>query len=390
MITFEEALDIVVKAGRQMDVERVVLNDSLGRFLAEDVASDMDIPPFNKSAMDGFACRRGDPSSVLEVVETIAAGCSPTKKILPGQCSRIMTGAMVPEGADRVVRVEDTEKTDDGRIILKVIEQRDNVSFKGEDVRIGDIVLKKGNRIEPQHIAVMASVGCTEPVVFIRPKVGILSTGNEIVEPGFKPGSTQIRNSNAYQLIAQVTRAGAIANYLGIIPDDESETYNRLKIALTENDVVIMTGGVSMGDFDFIPGVFEKLGIDIRFRTIAMQPGKPTVFGLLGEKYIFGLPGNPVSSFNVFELLVRPLLSCMMGQSFSSGFLRLPLGTELKRKKSDRLSWIPVTISEGRVFSLEYHGSAHILSLVKANGIAAIPINVTELKTGELVDVRQI
>lgn len=390
MITFEEALKIVLSSSREMPVERVDLSDSLGRFLAEDVISDMDMPPFNKSAMDGFACKRGDNSDNFKVVETIAAGCLPARKISDGECARIMTGAMIPEGADTVVRIEDTEATGENTIRINFFEKGDNIARRGEDIKIGDRVLTKGVRIAPEHIAVLASVGYTRPAVFIRPRIGIFSTGDEIVEPGIKPGLTQIRNSNGYQLAAQVTRAGALAEYRGLIPDDETLTFDAIFKAIDENDIVILSGGVSLGTFDFLPRVFERLGVEIRFRTIAMQPGKPTVFGTVGKKFIFGLPGNPVSSYNTFELLVRPFLSKMMGQEYCSGFLQLPMGEIYRRRKSDRLSWIPVSIREGKVYPLDYHGSAHILSLTRADGIGAVPINTTELKTGEIINVRQI
>jgi molybdopterin molybdotransferase len=253
-------------------------------------------------------------------------------------------------------------------------------------------VLEKGILIKPQHIAVMASVGYTEVLLAKQPKVGIVSTGDELVEPALIPAPSQIRNSNGHQLVAQIKRAGALPNYIGIAEDSEEVTYNTITKALKENDIVLLTGGVSMGDFDFVPDIMAKAGIDIKFQSIAVQPGKPTLFGTFeNDKYIFGLPGNPVSSYTQFELLVRPLILKLMGISSLPYPIKLPMGAEYKRRKSRRKSFIPVTISpEGKVFPVEYHGSAHIHSYVFADGITSIDIGKERLEIGELVDVRQI
>jgi len=391
MITFEEALKIVLDNAPQCGTEKVRLENSMGRFLAEDVTSDVEMPPFDKSAMDGFACRHVDQDKELEILETIAAGSPPQKKVGEGECARIMTGAMVPKGADVVVKVEDTEITPGGKVrVMKPI-TKSNIAMKAEDVQVGDVAVTAGIRIEPQHIAVMASVGRTEPLVAIKPSVGVISTGDEIVEAKYKPSLSQIRNSNGPQLTAQAVRAGARAKYFGIARDDEKVTFDMLSRALDESDVVLLSGGVSMGDFDFIPGVLEKLGIELKFKTVAIQPGKPTVFGLRNEKRIFGLPGNPVSSFTTFELFVRPMLNKMMDAREPYRRLRLPLEVDYTRKKANRMSWIPVQFTEeGTVIPLEYHGSAHIYALAGAHAMAAVPAGTKLLKKGEKVDVRQV
>ena len=391
MVTFEEALNIVLESSFLIETEGVSLPDASGRVLAQDVVSDVDMPPFDKSAMDGYACRRDNLTGVLEIIETIPAGAVPEKKINPGQCARIMTGARIPEGADCVIKVEETETTAEGEVRFIAGQTRDNIARKAEDARRGDIVLGSGMLLAPQHIAVLASVGCTFPIVFRKPRVAILSTGDEIVEPDLIPGPSQVRNSNAWQLIAQVKRAGGLPFYHGIIRDSKDETRIALEKALAENDIVLLSGGVSMGDYDFVPGVFEALGLEIRFRTIAIQPGKPTVFAVRGDKRIFGLPGNPVSSFNLFTLLVAPLIGKMTGRKAGFGIRRLPMGAAYQRKKSDRLSWIPVSFSEdGKVYPVEYHGSAHIHALAYADGIAAIEAGRNTVNTGEFVDVRFI
>jgi molybdopterin molybdotransferase len=390
MIRFEEALKIVTEKALSCRSERISLIGSVGRVLQEDVISDINMPPFNRSAVDGFACRREDLSEELTVIETIRAGQSPQKQVGKGQCIRIMTGSPVPEGADCVLMVEETVETGEGKIRFTGTGTKSNISRFAEDVREGDRVIEAGTILQPQHIAIMAAAGYVEPLVAVRPNVGIISTGDEIVEPHLRPGPSQIRNSNGYQLIEQVRKAGALASYLGIAADTEMATMDHILKGMDENDIVLLTGGVSMGTFDFVPAVMEKAGISILFRTIALQPGKPTIFGTRGEKRIFGLPGNPVSSFTLFEVLVKPMLWKMMGVKEYYVPLRLPMGTAYERRRTDRMQWLPVRISDGKVFPLEYHGSAHIFSLATAHGLAAIPFGVSKLSPGEFLDVRPI
>ncbi|MBU2650788.1 MAG: molybdopterin molybdotransferase MoeA [Bacteroidetes bacterium] len=391
MILFEEALALVLENVPVLPSEEIPFMESIGRVLAAPVTSDLNMPPFDKSAMDGFAFRMSDMDKELLIRETIPAGKVPEKAIGEGQCSKIMTGAMIPQGADAVVPVEDTEPAGRDSIRILADKVKTNISRLGEDVREGDIVLTAGTWVQPPHIAVMASVGCTKPRVAVKPKIGIISTGDELVEPDEKPGPSQIRNSNSWQLLAQAKLSGAEPYYYGIAPDTEDESYRILDKAIHENQVVLLTGGVSMGDFDFIPKVFRKLGIRIIFETVAMQPGKPTVFGHLGDKRIFGLPGNPVSSYNTFNIFVKPMIRRMMGMKENDKRLILPMGVTYQRKRSDRMSWIPVSINrEGFVIPLEYHGSGHIHSLSSADGMIAIPIGETILKEGARVHVRQL
>ncbi|MBP6871538.1 MAG: molybdopterin molybdotransferase MoeA [Bacteroidales bacterium] len=390
MITYEEALEIVLRNTYLSDKETVQIQEAIGRTLADDVFSDINMPPFNRSAVDGFACRRADLGQPLEVIETVRAGLFPQKVIGQGQCTRIMTGAPVPSGADCVIMVEETKETGEGWIIFTGAHTKTNISPFAEDVKEGDGVLKAGTMIAPQHIAIMAAVGCVRPVVSKKPRVAVIATGDEIVEPHLKPGISQIRNSNGYQLTAQAIRSGAEANYMGIAPDTEEDTFRILDNALDQADVILLTGGVSMGTFDFVPKILEKAGIEILFRTISVQPGKPTVFGVKRDKRIFGLPGNPVSSFTIFEILVKPMLWKMMGIKDPVRNMILPFGGHYQRKRGDRMQWLPVKIKAGKVYPLEYHGSAHIFALADADAIAAIPLGITELNEGDLIDVRPV
>ncbi|HNW98368.1 MAG TPA: molybdopterin molybdotransferase MoeA [Bacteroidales bacterium] len=391
MIKFEEAYKIISESVKQLGIEEVSLNDSLNRILAEDIKSDINIPPFNKSAMDGYACRRSDLKNILDVLEIIPAGQAPTKIIKENQCSKIMTGAPVPEGADCVIMVEQTEIVSENKIRFTASDTLNNIAYKAEDVNKGEVVLKKGTLIQPQHIAVLASVGVVKPMVTKQPKVAVISTGDEIIEPNGIPGPSQIRNSNAYQLIAQIKKLNCIPVYMGIAPDDPEKTNKIISEAIKKTDVILLTGGVSMGDFDFIPGILKKKNIDIKFQKILVKPGSPTVFGVSNNCWIFGLPGNPVSTFTIFEMIVKPFLNKIIGNNSEIKNLKFPIAADFKRKKFDRLNWIPVIFNEnGEVATIEYHGSGHIHSLCFADGIMIIPFGISEIKKGEPVDVRPL
>ena len=388
MISFEEAFRIVMNHVAVFPSERVNILDSLGRILAEDIYSDIDMPPFNKSAVDGFACRKTDLGHDFEVIETIPAGNTPELTVSKGKCSRIMTGGMLPEGSDFVIMVEDTQILDSGMMHSTKKQTVRNICYQGEDIKAGDKILSKGTLIKPQHIAILAAAGAVNPKVSKRVHVGILSTGDELVEPEHLPSPSKIRNTNAYQLIAQVSAAGAIPQYGGIAADTEISLGALLSDSLDQNDIVLLTGGVSMGDFDYVPKAMENMEIEILFKSVAIQPGRPTVFGKRGNQFIFGLPGNPVSSFVLFEVLVKPFLLKTMGCNEEPAILHLPLGTTFTRKKSTRKSMIPVRIENGLVFPVEYHGSAHINAYGQAHGIITIEIGKTELVKGEIADVR--
>jgi molybdopterin molybdotransferase len=390
-ITFEKAYETVMNSAFTVGVETVPFNESLNRVLADDIRSDMNIPPFNKATVDGFACRRADLGNELEILETIAAGRKPEKTISENRCSRIMTGAIVPDGADTVFMVEDSEILVTGKVKYKGSFTKENIAFKGEDIKTGDIVLHQGHMIRPQDIAVMATVGSALVTVSRMIRVSVISSGDELVEPSEKPGISQIRNSNAYQLMAQIKRSGALGKYEGIARDSEEETFRIVKQALSQSDIVIITGGVSMGDFDFIPSVLEKAGVKILFSRVKVQPGKPTTFGIHSDSLVFGLPGNPVSSFVQFELLARPLICRMMGYTYEPPALPLLMKDSFYRKSADRMGWIPVMISkEGEVSPVEYHGSAHISSLVNADGLIGLQIGKHNIEKGETVSVRQL
>ena len=426
MLSFEEALGVVLNSARGFSSERVDIDQAANRVLAEDVRSDMDIPPFNKSAMDGYACRRADlfrhtdggQARELTVVETIPAGYRPTKSVGPAQCAKIMTGGMVPDGADCVLMKEYVETTSENAIRFVGGQTADNICRKAEDVSAGQVVLTKGTVLKPHHIAVLASVGHTRPMVSRRPRVGIMATGNELVEPASRPELSKIRNSNSVQLAAQAKAMGVPATDYGIAEDTEAAIDAMFKKAAEENDVVIISGGVSVGDFDLVPEVLKRNNVRLLFESIAVKPGKPTVYGVVARAecrgrpardpkagrlrhdagkmpatrvYCFGLPGNPMSTFVQFEILIKPFLYKLMGHEYKYPNIQMPLDELIERKNTDRQVWFPVAITNaGTVRLIEYHGSAHISSLCDADGLIRVDVGVARLEKGALVQVRLI
>jgi len=391
MISFEDALKKIQENAHTIGTEKVGFENSLNRVLAEDIVSDMDMPPFDKSAMDGYACRREDLKNELEVIEVIPAGHWPQKKVGRNQCSKIMTGAPLPQGADTVIMIEQVKTLADNRIVFTGDDTKSNVCPRGDDVTAGNLVLKKGTLIRAKHIPVLASVGAVNVKVFKQPRVVVVSTGNELVEPEIKPGLSQIRNSNGYQLVCQVKELGIPANYAGIVKDNFAATKAIFEKTMAEAEVLIMSGAVSVGDYDYVPDVLKQSGFDIHFHGVYVKPGKRTLFATHENKWFIGVPGNPVSSFVQFETLIKPLLLSITGNSAMPRFLNLPLEADFKRKNAVRKAYVPVVITqEGLVKKIEYHGSAHINSLSYADGLMEIEQGIKEIKKGTLVHVRPI
>jgi molybdopterin molybdotransferase len=382
MITIIEAYTIITRTVQPLCTGNVNLNAAAGRTLAQDVLSDMDMPPFNKSAVDGYACRREDLDKPLKVIEMIPAGYFPKEKIVAGTCSKIMTGAKVPDGASCVVMVEQT-KEENGYMHFSGTTSS-NFALQGEDAIKGQKLLQSGTLIRPQHIAVMASAGCTQPLVYKQPSIAIFATGNELVEPSAIPGPGQIRNSNGYQTLSQCLKAGFNAVYSGIIPDDPDLTFRTLSDATDKYDVVILSGGVSMGDLDFIPSVMKKLGFRILFDSLAVQPGKPTTLAEKDNKYILGLPGNPVSSLVQFNLIGKKLIYQLSGFDYLWDSYPLKMAHSYVRKKTERTGFVPVTLNENsEIELLKYNGSAHIQALPVATGFLMVNEGTSGIKQGE-------
>ncbi len=391
MIQFDEALAIVTAPIHNQTIETISLEDSLNRVLAENVFTDTAIPPFNKSAMDGYACRKNDIHEHLEIIDEIPAGKIPLRKIGKNQCARIFTGAMVPDGADTVLMQEDIEKT--GTQTIKFIGEKthSNICYLGEDVKEGEQVLSKGILLLPQHIAILATIGHTRVKVYKRPVVCIISTGDELIEPSLKPVGSQIRNSNALQLIGQIKQLGLDVLNLGIVKDDKASILQIILQAKQQADVILITGGVSVGDYDFVPQVLIDAGFEIIFHGIKIKPGKPILFGKSNQHWCFGLPGNPVSVFVQFELLIKPFLLNLMNAKCNQRFIKIPAATSFQIKDITRLTLVPINFSEeGTVIPIDYHGSADIHAYTKAEGIMKMPLGKNKIEQGELVDVRPL
>jgi molybdopterin molybdotransferase len=405
MLPFDEAYKIVLDSAHTLGSERVDIAGAANRILAEDIKSDTDIPPRDISVFDGYTCRRQDLANELKIIETIPAGMPPKKRIGPKQCAKIMTGATMPDGADCVFMVEFAENPTAGTVRFTGENTDDNIRPQGRDIKTGQVVLQSGIRIRPQDIAVLAMVGHAEVLVAKKPKVGIIATGDELVEPHVKPSPWRLRNSNGPQLAAQLESVGALVTDYGIAKDTTGEINQLFKKAAGENDVVLVSGGVSMGDFDLVPGILKQNDIELLFEKIALKPGKPTVFGVVARAAsprkhgqdgrattnCFGLPGNPVSTFVVFELLVKPFLYKLMGHDYAPPNIRMPLDESLRRKDTERQGWMPVEITDaGKLRKVEYHDSGHINALCGADGLVYMEVGVAEIQEGTLVQVRLI
>jgi molybdopterin molybdotransferase len=391
MLPFDEAYKIVLDSAHTLGSERVDITQAASRILAEDIKSDTDMPPRDISVFDGYACRRQDLANELKIIETIPAGMPPKKTIGPNQCAKIMTGAAVPDGADCVFMVELAENHKAGTVRFTGEKTDDNIRPQGRDIKTGQVVLQSGTRLRPQDIAVLATVGHAEILVARKPMVGIIATGDELVEPHSKPSPWRLRNSNSPQLAAQLESVGVLVTDYGIAKDTTGEIDQVFKKAAGENDVVILSGGVSMGDFDLVPGILKQNDIELLFEKIALKPGKPTVFGISEGLYCFGLPGNPVSTFVVFELLVKPFLYKLLGHDYAPPNIRMPLDESINRKDTERRGWMPVKITDaGKLRKVEYHDSGHINALCGADGLVCMEVGVAEIREDTIVQVRLI
>lgn len=394
MISVDEALQIVLRKAKKQPVKKVKLENALGLCLAEDIKSDLNMPPFNRSAMDGYAVIASDikPQTELDVIENIRAGYNPKKVIRRGQASKIMTGSVVPKGADAVIKVEETEPLGSGKRVrfLQEIKKGANIAIKGEDVRIGKVVLRKGTRIRPQEIGILAAVGASNIKVFSAPCLGIISTGDELVEITRKPKPWQIRNSNSHSIAAQARQIVTDVEIMGRSNDNKNAIRKVVEKGL-KKDMLILSGGVSMGDYDLVGCVLKELGVKIFFDKVALRPGKPTVFGMKDDKLIFALPGNPVSTFVTFELFVKPCIKKMMGfLSYGHPIMHAELEKAISIKKKRR-EYRPALLRQvdgiWKVSLIDWHGSGDLFSTTKANCLLIIRESVEKLNAGDMVEV---
>ncbi len=395
MISVEEALGIVLSNLPERKVEQVPFRASLRRVLAENLSATCNIPPFNRSAMDGFALAAADVANApveLDIAGEIRAGGGMPEVLPPGKAMSIMTGAPVPRGADAVQIVEECRLSGNGQkvTILKPVQAQENIALLGSEAAEGEIVLRTGHRIGPAEIAVMATFGYSQVRVWKNPSIAVFATGDELVEIDQTPRPDQIRNSNAYCLQSQLTYMGLESEYLGIVRDNKDELREKMILGL-QYDVLIITGGVSMGEYDFVQEVFEELELEILFSKVAIKPGKPTVFARKGDTLIFGLPGNPISALVTFECFVRPALGSLCGMAQPE--LHRMKGELLAdmRQSSGRMAFFPAWVfwDEGglKVEPLRWKSSADIIGFTGANATYIFPRNRDHLRKGETVEV---
>jgi molybdopterin molybdotransferase len=394
MIDISEALNLVLRNLPERHTKTVRFDMALGFVLAEDLIATGNLPPFRRSSKDGYAVRASDVQKVpveLKIAGEVRAGDRSTRMLQEGEAITIMTGAVVPEGADAVQMVEYTERFSDGsRVIIKApVEPGQDIAPIGADAILGKTVIEAGRLIGPAEIAVMASFGHCNVKVWRKPSVGILATGSELVPVNETPADMQIRNSNTYSISSQLHLMGWKATRLGIARDEIEDLRKKIKLGLRK-DVLIITGGVSMGKYDLVKEAFLDLGLEVLFDKVAMKPGKPTVFARRGNKLIFGLPGNPVSSFMAFENFVRPALAKLAGHDQPGLFkIRGELQRELKQTPG-RTSFLPARTTwsndKWRVEPLKWKGSPDIFRFSRANAAIIFPADRDCLKSGEIVE----
>ncbi|MDD5301063.1 MAG: molybdopterin molybdotransferase MoeA [Gallionella sp.] len=390
-----EAQRVVLESVATMGAEQVKLEQSQGRVLAEEVRANRDQPPFDISAMDGYALRSADLAGIpatLEIIEDIKAGDLPTKTLAPGQCARIMTGAPMPQGADAVIRVEDTEALADSRVQINLaVKSGNDIRRLGENMRNGEVVLTPGTTITPGVIGVLATVKCAQVQVYRRPRVAILSTGNELEGLDEPVDPNKIPNSNSYALMGQVQALGIEPVLLGIARDDPEELARYLRRGL-EYDVLLVSGGTSVGVHDYVRPTIEALGAQMLFWRVSMKPGHPVAFGKIGEKIIFGLPGNPVSSMVCFEQFVVPALRRMMGHARTYRRTIEARMTHNVKHQPGRTEFIRVLLAKEAggyaATSTGAQGSGMLLSMARADGLAVIPGDSAGLTAGNTVTVQ--
>jgi molybdenum cofactor synthesis domain-containing protein len=400
MIPVAEAINIILEKAAPLGVEGVPLEDSLGRVLAEEVAADSDLPPFDRAQMDGYAVRSEDLRDAparLRVVGEAAAGNGWRGTLGAGEAVRIMTGAPLPAGADSVQQVELTRETEDGRFVTveRATEPGQFYAPRASEIAAGGRVLSQGEEITAARAAVLAAFGRARVKVSRRPRVAVLATGTELVKVEETPGEDEIRDSNTYSLAAYARLAGAEVERLPLAGDDPLLLRREIEEAAARSDVLVLSGGVSMGRYDFTKDALRALGAEVFFERVALRPGKPTVFARLRggrDTLVFGLPGNPVSVSVTFNLFARTALRAMQGVSDPAPAEETALLARSAKGAAERASYLPATLStdgEGRQLAevLKWGGSSDFVAFARATALAVVPAGVKSLDAGSVVRV---
>ncbi|MFY9610004.1 MAG: gephyrin-like molybdotransferase Glp [Blastocatellia bacterium] len=394
MITVDQALAIVLQRIEALGTETVPLERALGRVLCEPIYADIDLPPFDRARMDGYAVRSSDVATApvkLRVIGEISAGALFAGKLNAGEAVKIFTGAPVPEGADAVQKVEVTKSSNHTVEIQEAVKPGQFITPHASEIEAGEQALKPGRAIGPAEMAVLASFGREQVIVSRKPRVAVFSTGSELVDVSVKPSGAQIRNSNSYTLAAYAERAGASVDILPTAEDTPEATRDALIRAAEHPDIVITSGGVSMGDYDLVRAALLEIGAEIFFDKVQIRPGKPIVFARRHQTFFFCLPGNPVSTSVTFNVFVRPAIRKMLGHdspivSSVTALLAHPL-----KDASSRKSYLPgrLSIEDGRAFvePLKWGGSSDFVAFVKANALIIVAEDVHEIAKGQAVEV---
>ena len=396
MISVAEAVQIVRQQTKTLGTEKVDLPNALGRVLAQDVVADTDLPPFDRSQMDGYAVRAADTTSApvsLRIVGESAAGKGWHQQMNSGEAVRIMTGAPVPEGADSVQQVELTHELKDGTVVelLAAVEPGRSIVKQGDEIKAGETVLRGGVTINAAMMAVLAAFGYAQVEVGERPRVAVAATGSELVTVDEQPGQDQIRDSNNYSISAYAEHNGAVVQRLTLIRDETSLLKRQIAEAADNFDVVVTSGGVSMGVYDVTKNALKELGAEIFFERVALRPGKPIVFARLpGGALFFGLPGNPVSVSVTFNLFTRTALLAMQGANEPVLKQETVMLARAVKGTMDRESYLPaqlMTNDDGELiaFPLKWGGSSDFVSFAQTSALVIIPVGVKSLEAGSLV-----
>ena len=397
MVPVNEAIGIVLQHSPKPDCESVALSDALGRVLMEDIVADSDLPPFDRAQMDGYAVCAADVATVparLRIVGESAAGSGWHQEMKEGEAVRIMTGAPVPVGADAVQQVELTRDVDSGSVveILEPVETGRSIVRQAAEIKAGETVLQAGDEISAAMIATLASFGYARVKVGRRPRVAVMATGSELVDVDERPGADQIRDSNNYTIAAYATIAGATVERLPLAGDDTEQLKQQIADAAKRSDVLVTSGGVSMGVYDFTKAALKELGAEIFFERVALRPGKPTVFARLGKTLVLGLPGNPVSVSVTFNLFARTALRAMQGAKEPGLIAETAVLARAVKGSIERESYLPAVLRTDEkgtllVEPLQWGGSSDFVAFARATALINVPTGVKTIEASQAVRI---
>lgn len=385
MTPLEEAFGIMGSVLRDLpsSKEELPVREAVGRVLAGDQRSCLDLPPFHKSAVDGYALMKGKAVDGYAVTGVVFAGESGAQPLLPGTAVKVMTGCVLPEGTDRVVMVEYVREEAGHIRLVKPLESGANICRQAEDVKRGDLLMREGARLRPLDVAVLLACGATRVQVKKPIRMVVLATGDEIVDDPEKIRPGKIINSNGPLLEALAREAHLEVLPGGIVPDERDRLRQVIQGALESAEMIVLSGGVSVGDKDFVPSTLKEMGLTIHFSKLAVKPGKPTLFASTPSRVAFGLPGNPVSAYLMFHLIIRHALLILEGATPRARRLFLPLENEFVRRHAERLEFVPARLTgKGALEAVPYNGSAHLCAVIPADGFFIVPLGQTRLLAG--------